>query len=468
LSNGGNPARHAPDFVVPTTMLRDVLEALERPPDTRDDIEIVGRDPKLPTRFRIGEAGAATLAAVGLTVSDLWAMRSGRTQRIRIETSAAAGALRSSGYLRCENARPPTAWDAISGFYQTRDDHWVQLHCNFPHLRDGVLAVLGRDNEREAVETAVRDWNAKELEEVCVERGLCVSLVREPGEWAAEPQAAAVDGLPLMEIAKIGDSDPEPLPDGARPLSGIRVLDLSRVLAGPTCGRTLAEHGATVMRISAPRLPSIESLVMDTGHGKLAAHVDLETKEGVSTLRALVSEGDVFSQAYRPGALDARGFSPADLASLRPGVIYVTLSAFGHVGPMRGRRGYDTLVQSATGIAAEHGGPAQPRHLPASALDYITGYLAAAGAMRSLALRAEQGGSYLVRVSLCQTAHWLKRLPRVEAEDVPRLDVEHLMTSSDTPFGRLTHLGPVLELSETPPYWERPTVPLGTHPAEWP
>lgn len=449
-------------------MLHDILKALGRPLESSDDLEVSGSDPQLKTRFRIGEAGAATLAAVGLMVSDLWAMRSGRSQKIRIETSAAAAALRSSGYMRRESDDPPNPWDAISGFYQTADHRWVQLHCNFPHLRDGTLAVLGCANAREAVESALRSWQAAELEAVCIERGLCVSIVREPTEWRAEPHAAAVDTLPLMEIEKIGDSDPKPLSEAERPLSDIRVLDLSRVLAGPTCGRTLAEHGATVMRISAPHLPSIESLVMDTGHGKLAAHADLDTEEGKSQLRDLVGKSDVFSQAYRPQSLDARGFSPADLAALRPGIVYVTLSAFGHVGPMSERRGYDTLVQSATGIAAEHGGSKEPRHLPASALDYITGYLAAAGAMRALALRAEQGGSYLVRVSLCQTAHWLQALPRVDAEDVPRLNVDHLMMTSDTPFGRLSHLKPVLELSETPPFWERPTVPLGTHAPEWP
>ena len=449
-------------------MLHDILGAIGRPLSSDDDLEISGSDPQLKTRFRIGEAGAATLAAVGLTVSDLWRVRSGRAQKIRIETSAAAAALRSSGYMRRENDNPPSPWDAISGFYQTGDERWVQLHCNFPHLRDGTLAVLGCANDREAVASALRDWNANELEVVCIEHGLCVSLVREPEEWRAEPHAAAVAALPLMEIEKIADSDPEPLPEAERPLSDIRVLDLSRVLAGPTCGRTLAEHGATVMRISAPHLPSIESLVMDTGHGKLAAHVDLETEAGRSRLRALVGQCDVFSQAYRPRSLDARGFSARDLAVLRPGIVYVTLSAFGHVGPMSERRGYDTLVQSATGIAAENGDASKPRHLPASALDYITGYLAAAGAMRALALRAEQGGSYLVRVSLCQTAHWLQALPRVDAEDVERLNVDRLMMTSATPFGRLKHLGPVLELSETPPFWERPTVPLGTHPPEWP
>lgn len=449
-------------------MLHDILDALGRPPVAGDDVKIAGRDPQLKTRFRVGDAGAAALAAVGLTVSDLWALRTGRTQKVRIETSAAAAALRSSGYLRRENASPAPAWDAISGFYRTGDDRWVQLHCNFPHLRDGTLAVLGCANDRTEVQSALTRWNAAELESVCIDRGLCVSIVREAREWHAGAHAAAIDTLPLMEIVKLGESDPEPLTEARRPLGGIRVLDLSRVLAGPTCGRTLAEHGATVMRISAPHLPSLESLVMDTGHGKLAAHVDLDTAAGISRLRELVGACDVFSQAYRPGALDARGFSPDALAELRPGIVYVTLSAFGHVGPMSGRRGYDTLVQSATGIAAENGDASAPRHLPASALDYVTGYLAAAGAMRALALRAEAGGSYLVRVSLCQTAHWLQAQPRVDANDVGRLKVEHLMMTSDTPFGRLTHLAPVLELSETPPFWERPVVPLGTHPPQWP
>ena len=195
------------------------------------------------------------------------------------------------------------------------------------------------------------------------------------------------------------------------------------MLAGPTCGRTLAEHGADVMLISGPHLPFHAGSSLDTGHGKMNAFVDLRDDSGAEQLRQLVKQADIFTEAYRPGSLAARGFSPEALAELRPGIIYVSLCAFGHEGPWRDRRGFDTLVQSATGIADEEGGGGPPRHMPVSQLDYATGFLAAFGAMTALARRGREGGSYLVRLSLCQTAHWLKSLCRVpgteHARDVP-------------------------------------------------
>ena len=159
-----------------------------------------------------------------------------------------------------------------------------------------------------------------------------------------------VAALPLMEIMRIGDSDPEPLPTGDRPLSGIRVLDLTRVLAGPTCARTLAEHGADVLEITGAHLPSLGYQELDTGHGKLAAHLDLRAPGDVDILRGLVRKADVFSQGYRPGTLASRGLSPEELAAIRPGLVYVSLSAFGHAGPWASRRGFDTVVQTVSGI----------------------------------------------------------------------------------------------------------------------
>ncbi|MYE68065.1 MAG: CoA transferase, partial [Acidimicrobiia bacterium] len=180
-------------------------------------------------------------------------------------------------------------------------------------------------------------------------------MVRSMAEWAQHPQSAAVASLPLMEIERIGDCPPQPLPEGDRPLSGIRVLDLTRVLAGPTCARTLAEHGADVMKVSAKHLPSSRSQEYDTGHGKLSTHLDLREEQEVETLRRLVREADVFSQGYRPGTLARRGLSPQDLASLRPGIVYVSLSAFGRVGPWAERRGFDTVVQTVSGITDRQG-----------------------------------------------------------------------------------------------------------------
>src|SRR5476649_2852229 len=273
---------------------------------------------------------------------------------------------------------------------------------------------------------------------------------------------------------------PSPLRRGDRPLSGIRVLDLTRVLAGPTCGRTLAEHGADVMKISGAHLPNLGYQEWDTGHGKLSAQLDLRKPQDVETLRGLVREADVFSQGYRPGTLAARGLSPEELAEIRPGLVYVSLSAFGHTGPWASRRGFDTVVQTVSGMTTRQaeavpGETLEPRFYPLSAIDYCTGYLMAFGAMVALERRAREGGSWLVRISLAQVGKWLVDLGEVPAaalKDVPSEfgaeELDRWSMVSNTPSGPLRHLKPVVQLSETPPYWARPSVPLGHHAPVWP
>lgn len=461
--------------VTVTAALESILDAVAWDNIPAARVEFSGSDPVLPTRFMVGTAGAAAIGATGLAAADLWELRSGRRQHVGVAIDAAAMAMRSSIYTRQLGKAQPAAWDRISGLYRTVDERFLQLHCNYPHHRAGALAVLGVDEDRGEVERAIAQWRGLELEDAMTAAGMVAALSRSADEWAAHPHSHYVDGLPLVSIERIGDAPPEPLCAGDRPLSGVRVLDLTRVLAGPTCGRTLAEHGADVMRISTPQLPFIEHLLMDTGHGKLAAHADLTTDAGRASLHALVRDGDVFVQGYRPGTLAARGFDPDSLARERPGIVCVSLSAYGEQGPWGGKRGFDTLVQGVTGITVEHGGAAAPRHLPASALDYSSGYLMAFGAMAALGRRVREGGSYHVRVSLVRTAHWLKSLGRVDAADVPadalsRSDprVAARMIESDTPFGRLEHLAPVVSLSQTPPSWARPAVPLGSHPPRWP
>jgi len=274
---------------------------------------------------------------------------------------------------------------------------------------------------------------------------------------------------------RIGDAPPEPLPPGKRPLSGIRVLDLTRVLAGPTASRTLAEHGAEVLKISRPDLPDSGMFDVDTGNGKLSAFLDVREKSERETFRRLVGSADVFVQSYRPGALAAYGFAPADLARIRPGIVYVTLSAWGHLGPFASRRGYDTIVQSANGMAYESSAQSAPRMMPVSAMDYLSGYLMALGAMTALARRAQEGGSWLVRVSLAGTGHWLARrgtLSEDDIRDVPenfsQKEIEALTLQTSTWAGTLRHLGPIVNLSETPPFWSRAPRPLGGDPPAFP
>jgi crotonobetainyl-CoA:carnitine CoA-transferase CaiB-like acyl-CoA transferase len=366
------------------------------------------------------------------------------------------------------------------GVYPAKDGRWSYLHCNFPNHRAAALKVLGVPEDREAVRKAVAGWDALALEEAIIAARGAGGMVRTMEEWAKHPQAAAVASLPLMEIVKIGDSPVEKLPDGDRPLSGIRVLDLTRVLAGPTCARTLAEHGADVLKITAAHLPNIGYQEYDTGHGKLSAHLDLRQSRDLDRLRQLVSEGDVFSQGYRPGTLGDRGLSPDALAKLRPGLVYVSLCAFGHAGPWASRRGFDTVVQTVSGITHRQGtlfpgAEPGPQFYPVSAIDYLTGYLMAFGAIVALTRRAREGGSWLVRISLAQTGRWLVnrgQVPEAQLKDVPKEftaeELQRWSTTSDTPAGRLHHLAPVVRLSETAPRWARPSVPLGHHEPVWP
>src|SRR2546426_3164309 len=439
-----------------------------------------GADPVLPTPFRIGAAGAATLAASGLAATELWQVRTGRRQRVTVDLRQATAALRSGHYLQLAGTDVSSERNTIMGFYPTRDGRWSYLHCNFPNHRAAALSVLGVAEDREAVARAVATWHAADLEEAIIAAKGAGGMARTQAEWARHPQGAAVAALPLMEIMRIGDSAPEPLPAGDRPLSGIRVLDLTRVLAGPTCARTLAEHGADVLKITAAHLPSLGHQEYDTGHGKLSAHLDLREPKAVETLRGLVREGDVFSQGYRPGTLGDRGFSPETLATLRPGIVVVSLCAFSHVGPWGSRRGFDTVVQTVSGITSRQGqlfpGAAPgPQFYPVSAIDYLTGYLMAFGALVALARRVREGGSWLVRISLAQTGRWLVgrgQVPEADLQDVPKeftpAELARWSMASDTPVGRLHHLRPVVRLSETPPRWARPSVPLGYNEPVWP
>ena len=439
-----------------------------------------GVDPILPTPFRIGETAAASLAAVGLAVSDLWELRTGRRQDVKVNARQATASLRSSQYLAMDGASVARERPSVMGVYPAKDGRWSYLHCNFPNHRAAALGVLGVEEDRDVVTRAVAGWDALELEEAIIAANGAGGMVRSMDEWAQHPQAAAIATLPLLEIEKIGDCPPQPLPDGSRPLSGIRVLDLTRVLAGPTCARTLAEHGADVMKVAASHLPSNTTQEFDTGHGKLSTFLDLREQQDVETLRGLARKADVFSQGYRPGTLAQRGLSPQDLAELRPGIVYVSLSAFGRVGPWASRRGFDTVVQTVSGITDRQGelfpgGAPGPQFYPVSAIDYLTGYLMAFGALVALSRRVREGGSWLVRISLAQTGRWLVdkgQAPESELQDVPKEftsdEIESWSTTSDAPGGRLRHLAPVLQLSETQPYWARPSVPLGYHDPVWP
>ncbi|TKC82927.1 CoA transferase [Trinickia terrae] len=461
--------------MTPLIALEHLWSLAECDPAALDSIAIDGDDPGLPSLYRVGTLASATIGAMALAAAECFRSRTGRRQRVDISMRRALAAFRSERYLRVNDGPAPELRGPLTGFYETRDGRWIQLHTNFEHHRDGVLKVLGCANDRQAVAEAIRGWNGAALDQTLGDAGLCAALIRAPREWAALEQAAAIAGLPLFQIERIGDAPPEPVGSGSeRPLSGARVLDLSRIIAGPVAGRALAQHGAQVLLVNGPHLPNIAPLVIDNGRGKRSATVDLRHADGCATLRALAAGADVFLQSYRPGALAARGFAPEELARVRPGIVYVSICAYGHTGPWANRRGFDSLVQSASGIAWNETQAAQaasPRHLPCQALDHATGYLAAFGAMAALARRATEGGSWHVRVSLAQTGRWLQSLGQIEGgqrvPDVMFDDVRDCLETVESPFGKVLGTSPAERLSETPSCFGRPPVPIGTDEARW-
>ena len=467
----------------PDHLLRHLWHLAQADPSTLGNVRFTTTDRSLPSSFHVGPVAAATIAAQALAAAQLWQLRSGTSQAIEVDQRRALAMFRSERYLTLNGQPPKDPFSPLFGYYATRDGRWIQLHTNFPQHHHGVLRLLSCADSREAVAAAILQRNAPDLEQQLADANLCAAWVRTPEEWQAHPQAAAIAALPLFEIERIGDAPPEPLRPlvahsstsaALRPLTGVRVLDLSRVIAAPVAARTLAQHGAEVLAIGAAHLPNIESLVIDTGRGKRSAQIDLRDASGQATLRELVRGADVFLHAYRPGALAARGFDAQALCALRPGLIQVSLSAYGHAGPWATRRGFDSLVQSATGIAFDEGraaGLATPGRLPCQVNDHATGYLAAFGAMIALHRRALEGGSWQVRVSLAQTGHWLRSVGRVAdgmlAPDLNADEVAPWRHTMDSPFGRISAIAPVEQMALTPPRFDLLPVPPGSHAPAW-
>ncbi|CDG82470.1 CoA transferase [Janthinobacterium agaricidamnosum] len=459
------------------TMLHTLWTLAAGDPALLPRLALSNTEQSLPSTFPVGALAAATIGAQALMAAELWRLRGGRAQDVRVDQRHALAMFRSERYLQVDGKPPPDPWSAIAGYYQAGDGRWIQLHTNFPHHRDGVLQVLRCADRRDAVAAAIRGWSAEALDARLAQEGLCAALIRSPREWQVHPQAAAIAALPLFALERLAETAPQALPADhrGRPLGGVRVLDLSRVIAAPVAGRTLAQHGADVLAISAAHLPNIALLVIDTGRGKRPAQLDLRQDSGRERLRDLIRGADVFIHAYRPGSLAARGFSSAELQALRPGLVEVSLSAYGQAGPWAQRRGFDSLVQSASGIAWTEGqaqGLAQPGKLPCQALDHASGYIAALGAMAALKRRALQGGGWRVSVSLAQTGAWLQSMaPLAGGLAQAELDEQEIgpwRSQTASRFGSVSSIAPAERMSATPPYFALPPAPLDAYPACWP
>lgn len=424
-----------------------------------------GPESIVPSPFRVATAAGAALGCAGSVAAEIWRFRGGDKQQLGVDLRAAAALVAPQYWLNGAPVRPSLTPTAATGFYQSADRRWLYLHGGFPRLAHRTLDLLNARDEAPAVMEAVARWNALALEDAMAFLALSGAMVRTENEWkSSDPGRAA--SAPLV-LTKIASGPPARLGESPTPLGGLKVIDLTRVIAGPLATQILAGHGAEVLSIAAERLPAAAGFDSLYAAGKRRTHLDLATPSGAEVLRHLARGADIFVDSYRPGAMTGLGFSPASLAHIAPGMIYVSISAYGLEGPWAERRGWEETTQAATGLAAEQGtfvasrrGPkaaVQPELVPGAVLDTVTGMLGAAGAMAAILRRIREGGSWHVQVSLAATAAWLTSLGRIDAAAVPEglepfAGLDQYRQSCETKDGWFEFLGPVVRMSKTPPH----------------
>ena len=454
------------------SFLAHLWAALGGAPDRLLAVTFEGLSAGLPSVYAVNEGAAALVAATTLAVAELHAARSGGPMPgVAVDRRHVAAAFRSERYLRPVGWALPPAWDPIAGDYEARD-RWIRLHTNYAWHRDAVLRVLGTAADRAAVTEAVRGWCADALEAAVVESGGCAAVMRTTEEWSAHPQGAAVAGEPLVHVARVAGG-PLRLPVAQAPLAGVRVLDLTRVIAGPVCTRVLAWYGADVMRIDPPGFDEVGSLLGDTTVGKRRAFLDLRSPAGRAAFERLVEDAHVLVSGFRPDALRRLGYSTAPLRALNPALILASHDAYGHTGAWSQRRGFDSLVQMSCGTAARGKvalATTHPAPLPAQALDHGTGYLVAAAVCRALTHAVERGETSEIRASLARTARWLVDLGDdgdPAGEDFTADAASPWLTELATAWGPLGVVRCPGRIAGTASGWARAPGPLGTDAPAW-
>jgi hypothetical protein len=418
--------------------------------------------PLLPSPLPVGLLAHDAVAAATLEA----ALAAGETTPFEIDPARVATAYTSERHFRIDGA-VPMAWAELSGFWPTQDG-WLRTHGNYPHHRIRLLSALGlaEGAGRNEVSRALSDVTALEAERRIVAAGGIAAAVRTPEEWSAsEPGVAAAAG-PVVALSRLGDGPPmSPIAaEPGEPLSGVRVLDLTRVIAGPVATRTLALLGADVLRIDPPAIPEPANQWLDTGAGKRSLLLDLASSHGAATFEELLEGADVVVTGYRPGSLDALGLDPESLAARRPGIVVARLSAWGTAGPWAERRGFDSIVQAASGVATVSGDGEKPGALPAQALDHTAGYLLAAAVIGLLRRREAEGGSWLAETSLARIAAELLAAPRESADPVPLVPT---LLERESPSGRLTYPAPALPAPPAGPDWDEVGARYGAASPEW-
>jgi len=451
--------------------------------EVKEKIFFSGKDPIVPSVLHLASAAAIGMAVKSIAVSNIWELRGGKSQNISIDLRKILHRLSPFYDKKWEklNGFSPRSLDPFNPFslkmFKTKDNRWVMPLNLYPRLKHETLSLLRSSEDSRDVENSILKWNALELEEESAKKGVVMPMIRTVEEFLAEPVCDYLGKLPLIQIEKIGESEPMPLSKGvSSPLEGIKALGMGHVIAGAGIGRALALYGADVLNIWRPGDFEHDMLYCTANVGVRSTTLEPLTQEGYSTIKNLLKDADIFYANRRFGYLERMKLTAEDCAEIHPGIIHVNVSLHGESGPWANRPGFDQTAGCVSGVMSLEGTPSNPKLPPISVVnDYLVAWLASAGALAALKRRAKEGGSYKVTVSLTRVSMWLLSLGIFDKEfaySTANSSEEHNylapnLFTAETTLGHYQGVTEQVIMSETPGEYKTVLVPRGSCKAEW-
>ena len=505
----GSAMAQGSDFDIDAAFASFMGDLGREPGDGGGAVTFTGADPILRSHFRIGASMALPAMAAAVGAAAIWRDRTGEGQDVSIDLREAVygvnpiiapimrhrlaiGAVEPNDPVALGFTFTPTINGGLYNIalanenefsfvpYRTKDGRFMNITGIYPHLNTRALNLLGAKPDRQSIAAAVATWNGEELEAAMFDAGVVGVMHRTNEEWLAHPEGAHLAQTDLIEIRKVADGDPAPwTPDPTQPLSGVKALALSHVIAGSTAARTLSEYGAEVLHVMRPQTFEFEGLWTDVNIGMRSTSLDLRQPNDADALHALAEDADVFIDGFSGRGIERLGFGIDEIASKRPeGVVYLTMRGYGWDGPWKMVRTFDMEAVATTGFTYTEGGGRYPDFGPAYGEeertgtpefpptlvmnDYIAGYIGGAGIIEALRRRATEGGSYHVHVNLARAAMWFQSLGTFPSTDFEpgedNLMIDPETVTFDSPYGEVTRLAPMAKLSKTPGKWQEPLL----------